>query len=132
MNSVHTRRVGQIFMKLRRRAPLFATVGLLGVSAAGAAGETRPFFVPHAVVAAGTHVKGFAVADFSGDGTPDLAVVAGSSSHWKTDTVAVLLGLGGGAFRARTWPASRSCWETERAPSPGPPAHRSRFPVSLP
>jgi hypothetical protein len=92
--------MGQIFMKLRRRAPLFATVGLLGVSAAGAAGETPPFFVPHAVVAAGTHVKDFAVADFSGDGTPDLAVVAGSSSHWKTDTVAVLLGLGGGAFRA--------------------------------
>jgi len=92
--------VGQIFMKLRRRAPLFATVGLLGVSTAGAAGETQPFFVPHAVVAAGTHVKDLAVADFSGDGTPDLAVVGGSSSHWKTDTVAVLLGLGGGAFRA--------------------------------
>jgi hypothetical protein len=92
--------VGEIFTKLRRRAPLFAAVGLLGVSAAGAAGETRPFFVPHAIVAAGTHVKDFAVADFSGDGTPDLAVMAGSSSHWKTDTVAVMLGLGGGVFRA--------------------------------
>ena len=105
--------MGQIFIKLRRRAPLFATVGLLGVSTAGAAGETQPFFVPHAVVAAGTHVKNLAVADFSGDGTPDLAVVAGSSSHWKTDTVAVLLGLGGGAFRVG--PASPAKLSAETA-----------------
>jgi hypothetical protein len=105
--------MGQIFIKLRRRAPLFATVGLLGVSTAGAAGETQPFFVPHAVVAAGTHVKDLAVADFSGDGTPDLAVVAGSSSHWKTDTVAVLLGLGGGAFRVG--PASPAKLSAETA-----------------
>src|SRR5712691_2414723 len=80
----------------RRCAVLVAAVGLVAVFVAGAAGAAHSSFVPSAVVAAGSHVIDVAVADFNGDGTPDLAV---ASASYRSNDVSILLGDGAGSFR---------------------------------
>jgi hypothetical protein len=78
-------------------AALASVAGLVAVLVAGSAGAQRsdPSFAAHSAVLAGRPTCAAAVADFDGDGRPDLAV---ENCHSKTLTV--LLGDGTGGFRS--------------------------------
>ena len=82
--------------RVSRSAVLAVTTGLLVVFVAGAAGAAQPSFTLDSVAAAGSRAVDAAVADFNGDGTPDLAVAS-----WNLDShdIAVLLGVGAGGFQ---------------------------------
>lgn len=62
------------------------------------------FFTPHTLTnGAGNMADGLAVADFNGDGKPDLV-----ASYLEDNSVRVLTGLGGGNFQTLQW---RMPWE---------------------
>jgi FG-GAP-like repeat len=77
-------------------AALASLAGLVAVLVAGSAGAQRsdPSFAANSTVLAGRPTCAAAVADFDGDGPPDLAI---ENCHSKTLTV--LLGDGTGGFR---------------------------------
>jgi FG-GAP-like repeat len=80
-----------------RCAALLAAVGLLVVSAAGAAGarSTDPTFAPGPDLPAGTVPGAAAVGDFDGNGSADLAVSDGGYGQ----NLRILLNDGAGRFR---------------------------------
>ncbi len=76
-----------------------AALGLLGVlvssSVGDACAQVFDFTSPAPVIAVGDSPRGVAVADFDGNGVPDLA-----TANFNSDDVTILLGLGGGSFAA--------------------------------
>src|SRR5947209_1327309 len=85
--------------------PLLFLLLLLGWSAparaAAAADCAAPSFAAARAFATGLSPRSVAVADFNGDGRPDLAVAnAGCSECNRGGSVSVLLGNGDGSFQA--------------------------------
>src|SRR5262249_25630934 len=79
----------------RRRAARRPTTGFRRLTVEVLEGRDLPSFAAALVFPAGDSPRAVAVGDFDGDGRPDLAV-ANSTSN----TVSILLGQGGGTFRA--------------------------------
>ena len=78
------------------RAAFGTAVGLvLWVPAAGAVVFAQ---APGSPLTVGTNPRALVVADFNGDGFPDIAV-----ANFGSGGVAVLLGDGSGGFTARQW-----------------------------
>lgn len=83
-------------MTLSSSTALAASAILVTVLVSGAAGARalQPAFAPSGLIAAGTNPCSFAVARLDGDENPDVAV-----TNCRSDSVAILLGDGGGHFR---------------------------------